>query len=271
MRPVRALVLAGTRAEGDPMVLASGMPAKALVPVAGRPMLAWVLEALLSAGIQPPVTVAVPDDLDKRSFRDALPENLRAHVTLVSAAAGPSASVCEALDRRPTEAPALLVTTADNPLLRAETVDAFLSCAEPAEGFDAFIALVPAELVQAAFPARSSTFYRFRDGAVSGANLFLFRTTRARAVATFWQRLEQHRKNPMRMALQLGLSTLLAYRFGRLTLNAALERLGRRTGCALGAVLLEDARAAVDVDRPGDLALVEPLLSTRAEKESVPT
>lgn len=270
-RPVRALVLAGTRTEGDPLVAASGKPAKALVPVAGRPMLAWVVESLLNARIQPPVTVVVQGDMDQNVILDALPDDLRAQVSLVPAAGGPSASVLSSLERRAAEAPALLVTTADNPLLRTETVNAFLEVAEPAEGFDAFIALVPAALVRAAFPARPSTFYRFRDCAVSGANMFLFRTIRASAVAAFWRRLEAHRKSPLKMARQLGIATLLAYRFGWLTLDGALERLGERTGCALGAVLLNDAEAAVDVDTIDDLSLVEPLLRARAARLSIPT
>ncbi len=260
-RPVRALVLAGTRAEGDPLLVSSGAPAKALVPIAGRPMVAWVVRALLDAGILPPVVLAIPGDVEPEVFHRALPEDLRREVALVPAADGPSASVLDALERRPAEAPALLVTTADHPLLSVGTVRAFLETAEPAEGFDAFIALVSADLVRAAFPARPSTFYRFHDHTVSGANLFLFRTTRSRTVADFWRRLERHRKHPLKMAWQLGPATLLSYRLGRLTLEGALQRLGRRTGCALGAVLLDDARAAVDVDRPHDLAFVEPLLA----------
>ena len=65
----------------------------------------------------------------------------------------------------------------------------------------------------------------------------------------------------LRLAAALGPGTLLAYLCGGLTLEAGLGRLSRRVGAQLGAVLLDDPRAAVDVDSVADFELVERLLT----------
>ena len=46
---VATLVLAGSRPGSDPLLEGTGLPSKALLPIAGKPMLAHVLEALNAA------------------------------------------------------------------------------------------------------------------------------------------------------------------------------------------------------------------------------
>ena len=57
---------------------------------------------------------------------------------------------------------------------------------------------------------------------------------------------------------------LPAYFTGRLTLEAALARISALAGARAGAVVLPVAEAAVDVDKPEDLVLVESILRQRA-------
>ena len=57
---------------------------------------------------------------------------------------------------------------------------------------------------------------------------------------------------------------LLSYLAGLLTLEAALARLSRLAGAKAGVVVLPVAEAAVDVDKPEDLVLVEAILRGRA-------
>ena len=46
MSGIDALILAGSRGPDDPIAKLAGVPHKALAPIAGRPMLAYVLEAV---------------------------------------------------------------------------------------------------------------------------------------------------------------------------------------------------------------------------------
>jgi hypothetical protein len=58
-----------------------------------------------------------------------------------------------------------------------------------------------------------------------------------------------------------GWRPLLAYLLGRLTLDAAMRRASRITGTRVAAISLPFAEAAIDVDKPADLALAETILA----------
>ena len=104
------------------------------------------------------------------------------------------------------------------------------------------------------------TWMRFRDGAWCGSNLFTLRTHAGRHALELWQTLEADRKRPWRMASHLGLAFLLRYLSASLNLSEALATLSARAGCRIAHVVVESARAAVDVDSSADLALAEEVL-----------
>ena len=124
--------------------------------------------------------------------------------------------------------------------------------------------LAPAEVIQAAFPESRRTYLRFRDGHFSGCNLFALLRPEGTKAIRLWRRVEKDRKRPWRIAKALGLPMLLGYLAGRLTLDAALARLSRLAGAKAAVVVLPVAEAAVDIDKPEDLVLVETILRGRA-------
>jgi GTP:adenosylcobinamide-phosphate guanylyltransferase len=254
---VTALVLAGQRGGGgpDPMAAAAGVSHKALLPVAGVPMLLRVVSALRASPALGRVVVSIEAPEETLSGLGGLDGAL-----LRAAAASPARSAAAALGEF--GAP-LLVTTADHALLTPAMVEHFLAAVP--ERAAAAAALARRETVLAAYPDTRRTWLRFRDGAFSGCNLFLLADAEAGARAVgLWRRVEAERKRPLAMARLLGPVTLLRFALGRLTLPGALEALGRRCGAHLAAVEMPFADAAVDVDRPGDLALVEAALRARA-------
>lgn len=246
-----ALVLAGSRpGPPDPVAAAEGVWHKALVPLQGRPMLSHVVAALREAGTgRIAVSASDPQVID-------LARELGCEVLL--AAEGPSASVAEAFARL--GAP-LLVTTADHALLRAEWVTAFIQDTPPAA--DVAILLARRDAVEAALPSSRRTWLRFADGQWSGCNLFLLASARAGAAIETWKMVEADRKRPWRIAARLGLGMLASYALGRLTLAEAIAGLGRRIGIDARLVSARDGLAAVDVDKPSDLADVRAIMASR--------
>ena len=91
----------------------------------------------------------------------------------------------------------------------------------------------------------------------------MLRTPDASRAVDFWQRLEQQRKSPLAMARTIGPSALFRYAFKILTMTAAVRLLDRRTGARLAVVELPFADAAVDVDKPADLLLVDKVFADR--------
>jgi GTP:adenosylcobinamide-phosphate guanylyltransferase len=252
-RGLTALVLAGSRREGDPLATAAGVSHKALIPVGGVPMLERVVSALAAVPRVGRILIAIeqPDIVAR------LPP-MRVEVSAVRAAEGPSASVAAVLAAEGTP---LLVTTADHALLQSQWIEEFLDA--DAQGADAQLALARRESVLLAAPGTLRTWLAFGDGHYSGCNLFLLRTPVASGIVELWRQIEADRKRPLALLGRLGFTYVLRYRFGWLTLNGALARLGRLCGARVAPVILRDGEAAIDVDKPADLTLVREILARR--------
>jgi 2-C-methyl-D-erythritol 4-phosphate cytidylyltransferase len=109
---------------------------KALMSLAGRPMLAWSLEALRGSARVEAIVVAAPPGLEGR-----VAEVAGGAATVVPGGDSRAASVREALRAAPAGAGLVLVHDAARPLLTAELVDAVL---DGVEGADGAIAAAPA-------------------------------------------------------------------------------------------------------------------------------
>ena len=242
-----ALVLAGSRGAADPVATAAGVAHKAFAPLAGRAMIAHVLDALGEASEVGDIAVSIEPEADP------LPGN----VLRLDAASGPAASVAAAVDRLGTP---LLITTADHPLLTPAMISAFLA---GARGVDVAAGVCPRPTVEAAGNPAKRTWLRLADGAVSGTNLFALATPAARGAVTLWQGLEADRKRPWRMARRIGPGMLARYLAGRLDRAAAARAIGAAAGCRAALVEVDHPDAAHDVDRPGDLAFVSARLAAR--------
>ena len=243
-----ALVLAGTRAGGDPLARQAGVPHKALIELGGEPMLARVVAALRESGAEQ-VAVSCDEGPVAQLAR-------RLGCTVTPPAAGPSGSVAAAFDLL--GAP-LLVTTADHALLRAAWVGELIA-GTPAHS-DVSLMLARRETIEAAAPGSKRTYLRFADGHWSGCNLFLLQTPAAGRALALWRQVEADRKRPWRIVARLGPGMLLAYLGGRLTLAAGIDRLAGKLGLRATLVPASDGLAAVDVDKLSDLEAVRALLA----------
>jgi len=242
-----ALVLAGSRGGTDPVAAYAGVSDKALIRIADATMLARVVGALRAAGA---TRIAVSANAPA-----VRAEAVRLGCEPVDAAAGPSLSTLHGMQALGTP---LLVTTADHALLWPEWICDFLTDA-PA-GADVAALLARSDVIARDAPPTRRTYLRFADGAWSGCNMFLLRTPRAEAAVRLWMAVERDRKRPWRIVRRLGVGALLRYATGRLTLAAALDRLGAAAGVKAVAVAARHGLAAVDVDTPADLDLVRGLL-----------
>ena len=264
-QPSHALVLAGSRGPTDPVAKARGLPHKALVPVLGTPMLLRVVETLLADPSIRHITLSLDRALRDHGLGpelDALIKN--GSIDVAEPKNSPCESVAHIVDhlRHQAEAWPLLVTTADHPLLTPAMVRHFIE--ERSADADFSAGLAEARVIKGQYPDAVRTFYTFRGRGYSGCNLFMLESPRAEAFVTFWQEMEQHRKRPWRLIARVGFFELARFLTGRLSLDAALDHLSRRVGAKATAVLMPFAEAAIDVDKPSDLALAETILKARA-------
>lgn len=155
-----------------------------------------------------------------------------------------------------------MVTTCDHALLTADIVQSFIEGAQKA-GTDICVGFATETVIQAEFPETKRTYLRFSDEAVSGCNLFYIANEEGAKAIAFWQSVQHLRKNPFKLARKVGVGIGLKYAIGRLSLLGAFDYAAKRIGITAAPVLLPFAEAAIDVDKPADLELVEAILQTR--------
>jgi len=255
-----AIILAADRNAHDPLLEASGACCKALVKIDGTPMLQRVVTALLASEQVGTILLSGParEYLASSQFlENALNKE---QIGWKAAGDSPSSSAWQVMQGLADETPVLL-TTADHPLLTAGIVDHFLDGALQS-GADLAVGIVTFPAVQDKFPKAKKTVTRFRDGDYCGCNLFAFLTPESRRVAEVWRKVEQQRKNPLRIISQLGWWSVLRYLLGWLTLDQALTKLSERLDVNIRPVHLPFPEAAIDVDSIADQELVEEITGT---------
>ena len=252
-----AIVLAGERPGPRPVAEAAGVCCKVLAPVAGRPMVLRVLDALAESRAVDRVTLCGLEPAAGHVLPELKQRIDAGEVRMLPGGATPSTSAGVALSEIPSRQPVLL-TTADHALLRAEWVDWFLERAR-ISGADLVVAVARYRDITRAMPGVRRTVTRLRDGGYCGCNLFAFVTPESRRAAALWRQVEQDRKRPWRLMRLLGWGSVLRYLLGRLTLAQAMRRLSQQFGLEVAAVVMPYPQASVDVDRPEDWALVQRL------------
>jgi GTP:adenosylcobinamide-phosphate guanylyltransferase len=251
----QALVLAGSRGGVDPVADYAGVSHKGLIVLGGQTLLTRVLTALDQAGARR-IGVSTSDaTLEAALVAMLAAPTLAADIAVLASAEGPSLSVRQGAAAMGTP---LLVTTVDHALLRPEWLTEFM--ADAPQDADIAILLAPEALVRAAAPETKRTYLAFRDGRYSGCNLFLLKTDRALQAIDLWRKVEQHRKQPWKIAAMLGPVMLGRYLLGRMTLDETVGRIGALAGVKAVAVRARHGLAAVDVDKPSDLDLVRSLV-----------
>lgn len=256
-----AVILAGDRNKNDALSRRSSSGCKALIEIGGEPMVYRVLRALKQSRSVERMILSGPE----QSALDSATQ-LRVWINDGSLdwqppGASPCASAHSAMQDIDSNK-AVLLTTADHPLLTADMVDAFAR-QSLVDDVDVTVGLAPYALVQEAYPRMRKTVLRFSDGEFCGCNLFAFLTPEGRSVADFWRRIEQQRKKPLRVIGMLGWWAVIRYRLGLLPLDEALAKLGKRLGLRIRAVILPYANASIDVDSIADLNLVRDSLKNR--------
>lgn len=240
------LILAGQRAGVvDPLCEAASVSHKAEIPVAGTPMLTRVVNAVLQAGFSDRIYVSGYSGSDLNE---------------VQSGQGPADSVklgLEEIDQYP-----CLITTCDHALLTPEMIDAFVTAAD-ADASDICVGLATEDVIQPAYPETKRTYLRFADTAVSGCNLFYVSNRNGLKAILFWQSVQHLRKNPLKLARKVGVGIGIKYMTGRLTLRGAFDYAAKRIGISAAPILLPFAEAAIDVDKPSDLEIVERILEAR--------
>lgn len=249
------VVLAGSRPGRDPFAEAFGTDLKALIPVAGEPMVRRPVRELLSSENIGDVLVLTqaPERIAAVLPRDP---RIKIAVSGISIAS----TILQLCKDESVHWP-LLVTTADHALLDRATIEEICTAAQ---GADVAIGVVEQDLLLQRFPHAKRTWLKFRGGAYTGANLFALQSPRVASAIELWAGAEQGRKKGWRLIFLLGPTVLLGTMLRLLSIDRVLDRAGQRLGLTIKAVRLSNPLAGIDVDKMEDHALAQAVIEGRA-------
>ena len=247
-----AVILAGGKASDDIQKL-TGVTNRALVPIAGRAMLDYVVDALAGSSTIDRIVVIgdVPASSRYETVSDlgSLLDNLLAGLQ----AAGTDH---------------VLVSTSDIPFLTPAAVDDFVSTSS-ARSADIAYPIVEMKAYRERFGDMKRTTVKLREGTFTGGNLMLLRTEFMIGQQESVKKAYAARKDVLRLASLLGPSVLLRLIVSQTispsaldlpTLEAAVARL-LGAGAKVAAVVTKYAEIGTDVDKPDDVTVAEKMLS----------
>lgn len=212
-----AVVVAGGEATLE-LREATGARTKALAPLAGRPSLAWLLDAVRAAGLEGCVTVGGPDVEPVVNWGSFACEGASAVDNARIGALGLPA------------AEALLFLPADAPLIDGDMLLGFVSAVDgrvgSAERWYA-AGLSSARAFRAEFPELPMRALRLREGRLVSGALFAASPAGLRHGLDVFDYMRHHRRRLWTMLRRVGPGSMLRYSLGLATLGHAEGAIGR--------------------------------------------
>jgi len=234
-----------------------GQP-KAMLPIAGKPMVQWVVDALDGAHRIENIVVVGLDDSVGLSSRKRLDYVPNQGGLLHNMMAG-----LEKVRQIDPTAELALYTAADIPAVTSEMVDWRAELALQSPGDIDYVA-VERKVMEARFPGSNRSYVKFKDVEVCGGDMNVVSVSLAVREA-FWDRLIEARKSPLRQAAMVGYDTLILLLLRRLTFHAAERRICKRLKLDGHAHLSPHAELAMDVDKPHQFEIIRAALESRQE------
>ncbi len=254
---MNAIILAGgIPASEDPLYLAANGQSKALIDIAGKPMVQWVIDALDGAkSVDRIIIVGLPADVNLRSSKpiDYMPES---EGMLANLTAG-----VEHLQSIDPSIQQVLLLSCDIPTITSEMVDWRVQGVDPDSDLE--YSVIKKETMDARFPAASRSYVRLQDVEVCGGDMNVIHV-RLIEDTSFWEKMVAARKNAFRQAALLGFDLLFLMLIRRITIDGAVKRVSNRLGLKGRAIISPYAEIAMDVDKLHQLELVISDLSHRS-------
>jgi len=247
----------------DPLYTHSHGDSKALIDIAGKPMIQWVLDALGDAkqvdnviiiGLSPKSGVTCKKPTHFVSNQGRMLANI---VTGIN----------KALEINKKNQYVLIVSS-DIPTLKPEMVDWLVeTCMETKD--DLYYGICPREVMEKRFPESKRTYTKLKDIELCGADINVTHVRMATEHLDLWEALIGSRKNALRQASMVGWDTFFQVATRSITLEKLVEKVCDRIGVKGRAIQWASAEPCMDVDKPHQLELLRADLAEQQRKSVV--
>jgi NDP-sugar pyrophosphorylase family protein len=261
---MNAIVTAGGIPQpGEPLYEVTQGGPKALLDVAGKPMVQWVLDALSGAvNIERVVLVSLPDDSGLTCTKlvayvpnqGGMLQNIRAGIEKV-------------LEVDP-QAKHVLAVSSDIPAVTPEMVDWMVKTTMETD-HDIYYSVIRKEVMDERYPGSKRSFTHLKDFDICGGDMNVVRAKTVAANEELWEKIIASRKNVFKQAALLGYDNLFLLLSRQITIDNAVKRVTKRMDITGRVIICPYAEVGMDVDKPHQLEMVRADLAKRSQVASV--
>ncbi len=247
---------------GEPLYEYTQGQSKALLDVAGKPMIQWVLDAISGStkvegvvvmGLDPACGVTCAKPLYFQPNQPSMLENILAGIAQI-----------QKLNPVPQH---VLLVSSDIPAITPEMVD-WVAAAVLASDDDIYYNVVPRSVMEKRYPNSKRTYTALKDMVVCGGDLNAVHTRAVDSDMGLWRSLIESRKNPLKQASMFGLDVLFLLLIRQIGLQDAVKRVARRVHLKGRALVSPYAEIGMDVDKPHQLEMMRADMAKFASPQS---
>lgn len=260
------IIAGGIPAPQDALYAYSKGEAKALLDVAGKPMVQWVIDALGDAKtIDRIVLIGLTAKSGLTSRKPMIYISNEGRM-LANIQAG-----TEKVKQLNPRAEYVLFVTSDIPAITGAMFDWVVNTSLQTK-HDIYYNVIPRQVMEDRFPTANRTFVRLKDLEACGGDTHVVRTAIVGKNSDFWDKLIEARKNPAAQASLLGFDIIFRFLFRQLTADDVIRRVAARLGLKGRALICPYAEVGMDVDKPHQLELMRSHLgrTRRAHETALP-
>jgi GTP:adenosylcobinamide-phosphate guanylyltransferase len=245
----------------EPLYPATLGESKALVDVAGKPMIQWVLDALSAAStVDNVIIVGLTEKSDLEcakkmyfvSNQGKMVKNLQAGAR-------------KAQEINP-QANHVLMVSSDIPGITGEMVDWVVNT-DMQTDLDVYYHIIEREVMEKRYPGCKRTWTHLKGLEVCGGDMNMGRLSLLLSEETgIWDKITDARKSPMKQATLVGFETAFLLLTGQLTLEKAETNIMERLNITGKAILCPYAEVGMDVDKLFQLEIMREDLKKRQRK-----
>ena len=252
------LTAGGIPKPDEPLYPLTRGQSKALLPIAGKPMAQWIVDALAgSAQIGRIVVVGLAPGEGALTSPKELIYVPNAGSMIANAVAG----MKKILEHNPS-AEKVVLCSSDIPCLTSPMVDWMITTCL-ASDHEIYYGLISQADMERRFPGSRRSYFAIKEGRFCGSDIIMASTRLAGNYHPAWNEIVGARKNILRQASIIGFGTLWLMLTRQMTIAEAERRAQSRLGVK-GRILLDPyAETGMDVDKPGQYELVKHDLETR--------
>jgi len=250
---INVLVMAGTSKKGELEEYAQ-VSNKALIPINGKPMLWFVLEALEGVpSLNKIKLLSSPQELEP-----VLSDSRWAGVEIIPEKGSLLDNLEEGLKYMEKETPCL-VATSDIPLVTASIVQDFVNRCDPFDK-DFYYPIIAEKDYIKEFPNAKRTYLKLKEGKFTGGNLALVKPSSILERISRLHMIFAHRKKPWKYARMLSPFMVFKFLFKQLTVPELEDYISHLMSWRVQAVSTPYVEIGADVDKPRDLDLIKEII-----------